>query len=217
MRIVVCITELTDYSFEIQDTLRRRPAGFVARVNLQDLVALEEALSLRERFGGEIIALSLGFDERALRRALTTGVDRAILIEDIKEVWGDWHITSLILARAASQIGFDLILCGTWRLDDMDSAVGSGIAEHLGIPVVTHAVKIEIFGESARNLQVHKSLPKGMREIYEVRLPCVVTVEEGLNQPRYIPIFGKCYRQGLSKPVEHITMQELGINSETLS
>lgn len=217
MRIIVCIKELTDYPIERQGTVRRRPAGIVVRVNPQDLVALGEALSLREKIGGEVIVLSLGTDERTLRRALTMGADGAILVEKNEEEQEDWHTTSLVLPQAASRIGFDLILCGTWRLDNMDSAVGVGIAEHLGIAVVTHAVKIEVTGEDARTLQVHKRLPKGMREIYKVPLPCVIAVEEGLNQPRYVPIWGRCYRQGLTKSVEHIAISELGITSEILS
>jgi electron transfer flavoprotein alpha/beta subunit len=99
----------------------------------------------------------------------------------------------------------------------MDGAVGAGIAEHLGIPVIMHAVQIEVLTKDTKALQVCKRLPKGMRETYEVSLPCVVAVAEGLNQPRYVPLFGKYYRQGLTKSVEQMTVLELGITPEALS
>lgn len=216
MRIIVCIKEITEYVPGWQVTSRSMPHGILARVNPQDLIALEEALILRERLGGEVIALSFSGDEKALRRALTSGADRAILVEDTNQNQRDWHTTSFILAQAASRIGFDLILCGTWRLDTMDGTVGPGIAEHLGIPVIAGAVKVEVFDENTGTLRLCRRLPKGMRETCEVCLPCVVTVEEGLNEPRYIPISGRYYRQGLTKPVEHVTLLELGITPEAL-
>lgn len=218
MRIIACIKEVNEDSTKWQGISREAPAGLLIRVNPQDLIALEEALALRERVGGEVIALSLGADERALRQALTSGADRAVLVEDTGQGDGDWHTTSFILAQAASQLGSDLILCGTMRLDDMDEAVGTGIAEHLGIPLVTHAVKVEALQENTETtLRVCKRLPKGMRQTCELPLPAVVTVEEGLNEPRYVPIMGRHYRQGTTKPVEHMTTQELGITPEALS
>lgn len=213
MRIIVCIKRLTDYAAD--RTLPKSPTNFRVKVNPQDLVALEEALTLRQKLGGEVIALSLGTptEEVVLRRGLTTGADRAVLVEHSGQI--DWPVTSLVLAKAAREIGFDLILCGTRHLDQMEEAVGPGLAEYLGVPVVTNAVRVEVLADG-RTLRVSSRLPGGMRQTCELGLPGVVAVAEGLNQPRYVPILGRDYRQGLSKPVEHWPLADLRIDPAAL-
>ncbi len=192
-----------------------RPTNFRVKVNPQDLVALEEALTLRQKLGGEVIALSLGppADEAVLRRGLTTGADRAVFMEHSGQT--DWPVTSLVLAKAARKIGFDLILCGTRHFDQMEEEVGPGLAEHLGVPVVTSAVRIEVL-ESGRTLRVSSRLPGGMRQTYELGLPGVVAVAEGLNQPGYVPILGRDYRRGLLKLIEHWPLADLRIDPAAL-
>ncbi len=217
MRIVVCIKSITQNLSGSRDALPRLPVDLVARVNPQDLIALAEALALREEHGGEVVVLSLDHEEGALKRGLTVGADRAILVEDSIDGQADWYLTSLILARAiSSSIKCDLILCGTSRNDVMDEAVGPAIAEQLGIPVIVQAIKMAILKEKPGTVQVHKKLPKGMREIYEISFPFLATIVEGLTQPEYVPLFSRRYRQALTKSVEHITLEQLCFSPPSL-
>ena len=147
MRIVICIKlvpAITNVSFDHdKGTLIRD--GVKAEVNPFDMYAIEEGIRLKDRWGGSVIALSMGPPpaERALREALALGCDDALLLSDRKFAGADTLATSYTLSRAIRMMpSFDLIICGHKTTDGDTGQVGPGLAEWLGIPHVSFVRKI---------------------------------------------------------------------------
>lgn len=214
MRIVVCLKGVGDPQAARYDFVRREVVDLSPIVNPLDLVALEEGLRLRERHGGEVTALTCGLPSAAwvLRRALTTGVDKGVLVETEAE---EFFTVASVLAAAVRRIGCDLLLCGARSADTAQEIVGTATAELLGLPLVTRAVRIETTA-GKQTLRVYKKIPKGKREVYEVELPAVISLEEGANVPRYVAILSKTYVRGIERPVERMSLKELGMTGARL-
>lgn len=165
---------------------------------------LEEALALKEKHGGEVIAVSAAPEagDKILRDALLGGADRAI------RLWGnglqtlDTGLTSQIIKEGLEKIGFDLILCGTRSKDTGSGAMVSALANHLGIASVTGIIGLEI--EGGKQILAHKKMQKGMRETYTSGIPAIVGIEEGINEPRYVAPFSRTYHEGMMKQVDLI-------------
>jgi len=158
--------------------------GIEVETNPFDLNALEEAVRLKERFGGEVIALSMGPPqaESTLREALGIGADKAILLSDKALAGADTLATSYTLACAIRKIGeFDLIFCGEKTTDGDTAQVGPELAENLGIPFVPYIRKIEEIGD--RHLIVHREIEEGF-QVVQVPIPCLLTVTKDINEPR---------------------------------
>ncbi|HAU36952.1 MAG TPA: electron transfer flavoprotein subunit beta, partial [Phycisphaerales bacterium] len=133
MKIVVCIKQVpATHEVSIDpETKRLKRESVEAEVNPFDLYAIEEGLRLRERFGGEVVALSMGPPQAqwALREALSMGVDRGLLLSDKAFAGSDTWATSYALARAVETVGaVDLVLCGKQAIDGDTAQVGPGIA-----------------------------------------------------------------------------------------
>lgn len=186
MRIVVCIKQVPD-TIEINidpQTRRIRREEVKGIINPLDTYAIEEAIRLKERFGGEAVALSMGPPqaEGALREAISMGVDRAVLLSDRKFVGSDTLATSYAIACAVRKIGeFDILLCGLETLDGSTGQVGPEMAENLGIPCVPYVSRIEAVQDGriccVRLLEDHY-------ETLESPLPAVLTVVKEINTPR---------------------------------
>lgn len=150
--IVVCIKAVPDPklgspSFDPVTKTVRRAAGELV-INLLDKNALEEALKIREEFGGEVTVLSMGPPEATpvLREALALGADRAFLLSDRAFAGADTLATSKTLARAVNQLdNFDLILCGSESSDGGTAQVGAQLAELLGIPYVGKVTRLQVY------------------------------------------------------------------------
>lgn len=194
MKIICCTKAVPDTASHIR--IRAESSvidseGLTFVINPYDEYAVEEALRIKERLGqGEITAVSLG-DARAkdiLRTALSMGVDRAIHLVDSLFDGLDSQGIARVLARAISNLEFDLILCGKQAVD-MDSAqVGPALAEILDLPQVGAVIKLEL--ESPwKTLRAHRQVEGGV-EIIETPLPCVITAQKGLNEPRYPSLKG---------------------------
>ncbi len=148
MKFIVCIKQVPDTT-EVRvdpqtNTLIRE--GVPAIVNPFDLYAVEEALVLKERFGGEVVAISMGPPqaEEALREVISMGVDRAILVCDRKFAGADTLATSLTLSAAIRKVGdFDIIFTGKQAADGDTAQVGPGIAELLDVPQATFVRKVD--------------------------------------------------------------------------
>lgn len=186
MNIIVCIKQVPDTTnVRINpetNTLIRE--GVAAIINPFDMYAIEEAVRLKEKFGGKVTALTMGPPqaEAALREAVSLGVDEGILLSDRAFAGSDTWATSYTLAGAIRKIGaFDVILCGKQASDGDTAQVGPGIATHLDIPQVTYVKKIEHADESM--MKVERMMEEGY-EVIEAPLPVLLTVVKEINEPR---------------------------------
>ncbi len=195
MKFIVCIKQVPDTT-EIRvdpetNTLIRE--GVPAIVNPFDLYAVEEALILKEKLGGEVIAVSMGPPqaEEALREAISMGVDKAILISDRKFAGSDTWATSITLAAAIRKIGdYDIIFTGKQAADGDTAQVGPGVAEFLDIPQATFVRKIDELDPEKRVIRLQSMWEEGS-EILEIPLPCLITTVKELNEPRLPSLRGK--------------------------
>jgi electron transfer flavoprotein beta subunit len=161
-------------------------ANFV--LNPYDEFAVEQALQLKEKLGGEVTAVTVGGDDavKSLRQALAMGADKAILCSDAGFEDADPLATARILAAAASKVPHDLVLCGKHGVGGDNQQVGSLVGQLLGIPAVTVVTGMELEGTS---LQLKREV-EGGTEIVKASLPAVISCQKGLNEPRYPSLKG---------------------------
>ncbi|MDI6732151.1 MAG: electron transfer flavoprotein subunit beta/FixA family protein [Candidatus Margulisbacteria bacterium] len=218
MEIVVCIKQVPDTT-EVKinpetNTLIRD--GVPSIINPFDENAIEAALQLREKHGGKVMVITMGPPQaaEALRAAIAMGVDEVALISDRAFAGSDTWATSYTLSQAIKKLGkIDLILCGKQAIDGDTAQVGPGIAEWLGIPQVTFAVKIEINNNVAK---VERMLEE-VNEVVEMPLPGVLTVVKQINEPRMPSLKGmlkakKTEIKTLSAAVLEADPSNLGLN-----
>ncbi len=159
-------------------------AALPAIFNPEDLNALEMALQVRERYGGQVTVLTMGPLKAAevLRDALYRGADRVILLSDRKFAGADTQATSYTLKCAIDKAGnFDFIFCGRQAIDGDTAQVGPQVAEKLGIPQITYAESIiSLEGEE---IIAQRAFALGS-EIVKCKLPCLLTVVASANKPR---------------------------------
>lgn len=191
MRIIVCIKQVPDTTDVKIDkktgTLIRE--GVPSIINPDDKHALEEALRIKEKHGGNILAVSMGPPQaiEALREALAMGVDDAVLLSDRAFAGADTLATSYTLAKCIEgRGGFDLILCGRQAIDGDTAQIGPQMAEQLSIPQVTYVRKVEI---KDGKVVAERALEDGYERI-EVKLPTLLTVIKELNEPRFPSVKG---------------------------
>jgi len=205
MNAIVCIKQVPDTT-EVKvnpetGTLIRE--GVPSIINPFDTYAIEEALCLREKFGGRVTVVSMGPPqaEDALREAIATGADEAILLSDRAFAGADTLATAYTLAQAIQRIGdYDLILCGRQAIDGDTGQVGPGIANRLEIPQLTYVSKIRQIDFQNKTITVERLVEEGC-EVVASTLPAVITVNKDINQPRY-PDFGGVIRsRGVEIPV----------------
>ncbi|MFO7264019.1 MAG: electron transfer flavoprotein subunit beta [Bacillaceae bacterium G1] len=210
MNIVVCLKQTfdTEEKITIKDgQINEEGVEFI--INPYDEYAVEEAIKLKEQFGGEVTVITVGPDraESALRTALAMGADKAVLIND-ESLFGDEYTTAKVLAAAVKRNGFDIVLCGNVAVDDGAGQGGPRLAELLGIPQITTITKLEIDGDK---VTAERDV-EGDVEIIETKLPVLVTAQQGLNEPRYPSLPG--IMKAKKKPLERLTAADLGINPE---
>ena len=186
MNIVVCIKQVpntTDVRIDpVTNTLIRE--GVESVINPFDTYAIEEAVRLKERFGGKVTVITMGPPqaENALKEAIAVGCDDAVLVSDRKFAGSDTWATSYTLSCAIKKIeAVDVILCGKQASDGDTAQVGPGISAHLDIPQVTYAKKIEEIKDG--KAKVERMTEEGY-DIVETPLPCVFTVVKEINTPR---------------------------------
>jgi electron transfer flavoprotein beta subunit len=154
--------------------------------------AVEEGVQLVEEHGGNVTALTMGSDEATeqLRSAIAMGADDGILVETDGDKRGP-TATAKAIADQVDDADFDLLLFGNESADAANHHVGVRVAEELGLPVVTGIKEIDLDGNTAI---ARREIPGGS-EVYEVELPALVTVKEGLNDPRYPSMRAKMQAQ----------------------
>ncbi|WP_303722844.1 electron transfer flavoprotein subunit beta/FixA family protein [Malonomonas rubra] len=192
MLVISCIKQVPDTT-QVQidpetNTLIREGIPFI--VNPYDTHALEEGLSLKDRFGLRPVALSMGPPnaEATLRKACALGVDDAILLSDRCFGGADTLATSRVLASAieklAEQEELGIVFCGKQTIDGDTAQVGPGIASRLGLQQLTLVDRIVHLDLEKKRIRVRRKL-EGRHEIVEAPLPVMITVVRELNRPRY--------------------------------
>jgi electron transfer flavoprotein beta subunit len=186
MNLVVCLKQVpgtTQVKIDPEtNTLRRE--GIENVVNPFDTYAMEEAVRLRERYGGKVTALSMGPPqaEAMLREAISSGADEAILISDKAFAGSDTLATSYTLAQAIKKIQqYDLVICGRQTTDGDTGQVGPELAEMLGVTFVAYVSKVE---EIANGRMTVERMVEDGHESVESPLPSVITVVKEINVPR---------------------------------
>jgi electron transfer flavoprotein beta subunit len=217
MKIVVCIKQVPDTNEvridPVTGTLIRD--GVPSIMNPDDKNALEEALRLKDETGAHVTVLTMGPPQAdaILREALAMGADEAVLLTDRAFAGADTWATSLALAKACENIGYDIIFAGRQAIDGDTAQVGPEMAEHLDLPQVTYVENVELKGSS---LKVKRALEDGY-EILGVKTPCLLTCIKELNQPRYMNVAGifTCYGKEVKKMVAaelDVDPSELGLS-----
>jgi len=194
MHIIVCIKQVPDTEELSKVRINSRTntlvrEGVKSIINPFDENAIEEALRIKEKYGGRVTVLSMGPPqaEEALRRALAMGADKAILLSDRSFAGSDTLATSYTLAMGIRKIGeFDLILLGKQAIDGDTAQVGPGLAEWLNLPQITYVRRIELSGGK---IKTERSLEDSF-EIVEASLPALLTVTKEINTPRYPSLRG---------------------------
>jgi len=216
MNIIVCIKQVPETT-EVRinpetNTLMRE--GVKAIINPFDMYAIEEAVRLKERFGGKISIVSMGPPqaEQAIREAISIGADEGFLVCDRAFAGSDTWATSYTLAGAIKKIGqFDLIICGKQASDGDTAQVGPGIATHLNIPQVTYVKKVE--EASDKIMKVERMLEDGY-EIIETPLPALLTVVKEINEPRIPSLKG--IMKSKSAKITTFGQKELGLDPQKI-
>jgi electron transfer flavoprotein beta subunit len=186
MNVLVCIKHVPDTEARIKIAPDGQSLDFSGAnwiISPYDEFAVEEAIRIREKQGGEVVVLTAGDEEasKSLRQALAMGADRAVLCDDPAFRSGGPLLTARALAAACGKQAFDLILCGKQGVGDDNQQVPTLLAETMGLPCVTVVTAIEYLGTSLRCTREIE----GGAEVVKVPLPAVISCQKGLNEPRY--------------------------------
>lgn len=214
MNIVVCLKQTFDTEAKIVLDSKGNIDGNGVNLimNPYDEFAVEEALKLKEKFGGEVTLISMGNErvQEALRTALAMGCDKAVLVNDPALDSPDEWVTAEILAKVASQMPYDIILAGRIAVDDGSSQVAVRLADALKILSVSCILKLEVEDNKAT---VTREIDGGT-EVIEVSLPAVLTAQKGLNVPRYPTMPG--IMKAKKKEIKVLSLSDLGLNASDL-
>ena len=217
MQIAVLIKEVPDTATRIQ--VKPDGSGIVTDgikwvMNPYDEFALEEALQIRDREGGEVVLYSFGparVDD-VLRQGLAMGANRAVRVSDEGLQAVDHLVVAKILAEALKRESWDLVWCGKQAVDDDAAQVGPLVSVHLGLPQAMVVLGITVDAAN-RRLTVRREL-EGAEETVELPMPAVLGAQRGLNTPRYptLPNIMKAKR----KPLDTLSVADLGLSAEAL-
>ncbi|MFI6577148.1 electron transfer flavoprotein subunit beta/FixA family protein [Nocardiopsis sp. NPDC050513] len=212
MNIVVLVKQVPDTATERKlnaddRTLDRAASDGV--INELDEYAIEEALLLKEKHGGEVTILTMGPDQAtdSIRKALSMGADKAVFVNDDALHGSDALQTAYALAQALGTVEYDLVVLGSESTDARTGVVGAALAEYLGLPQLTLAGKVDIDGGA---ITIQRQTDYGY-DVVEAQLPAVVSVVEKINEPRY-PSF-KLIMQAKKKPVDKKSAADAGIDT----
>jgi electron transfer flavoprotein beta subunit len=212
VKIVVCVKQVATLGDEVEFTDDERdvdPDFLEYAINEWDTYATEEALRIKEADGGEgeVVVVTVGDEdaEDAMRRAMAMGADRGVRIDGDSVPAGDPISTARALAGVVSREAPDLVFCGVQSSDAVQGATGVALAELLGLPRVAVAKKVELQNGSA---VVHRELEGGLIDVTEVETPAVLTIQTGINEPRYATL--RAIKQAEQKEIEVVEPGDLG-------
>jgi electron transfer flavoprotein beta subunit len=212
MNIAVCVKRIpktaeADILIE-KDGKDIKKDHLVFTLNDWDSYAVREAVLLKEKYGGEVTVITIGPEEskEVLTRCLAMGADRAMRIEE--PALQEGHLIAKILSQTIKSQSFDLILTGVQAEDDNCGQVGVSLAQMLGIPHASIVTHIEMAGDKAK---VRRELEGGIDEALEIRLPAVLTIQTGINEPKYVSL--AAILEAEDKEIKDIGMEEIGLAS----
>jgi len=218
MQILTCLKQVPerDSRYKLnQDGCGVLEEDLVFETNESDLYALEEALRLKEQFGGEVTALSLGPDRvsKVLRNALAMGADRAIHLKGAEFERGDAWGTAHAIAAAVAPEDFDLVLTGVQSEDMAFAQTGGVLAQILGWACATIVLEIALEDQTG-TIQVKRELESNVLERVELPLPAVLTIQSGSHPIRYATLRG--IMQAKKKEYRVLTVSDLGLAAEAV-
>jgi len=211
VKILVCVKQVPATDSRIKpaaDGAGIDPAGLEYVINPYDEIAIEEALRIKERLGGEVVAVGIGGAraEEGLRTCLALGADRARILKDD-------GVSSLDAGQVASRLAAiirtespDLVLMGKQAVDDDQMAVPSMLAEFLDWPQATVVIKLEIAADG-KSATAEREI-EGAVEVVALPLPAVISTQKGLNEPRYASLKG--IMAAKKKSIEPVDASVLG-------
>lgn len=215
MRAVVCVKQVAALGDEIEfsDDERDVDPDYVEHsVNEWDVFAVEEALRLIEaaRESGEeseVVVVTVGDDEsdEALRRCLAMGADRAVRVNPPDGALADPLTVARALSGVVGRENADIVLCGVQSSDAVQAATGTMLAELLDLPRVAVVKQIE-FDRAGRTATVMRELEGGLIDVVEVDTPAVLTVQTGINEPRYATL--RAIKQANLKEIDIVEAEE---------
>ena len=213
MKIVVCVKQVAVLGDEVEfsdDARDVDPDYLDSALNEWDSYATEEALRIREGLGGdgdEVVVVSVGDEqvEDAMRRCLAMGADRAIRVDYARSA--DPITVARLLAPVAERESPDLVFCGVQSSDGVQAATGTALAELLGLPRVAVVTRVE-WDPSAGRATVRRELEGGLLDLTEVDTPALLTIQTGINQPRYANL--RAIKQAEQKEIEVVQPAQQG-------
>ena len=217
MEILVCARRVPDTS---ENEITLNSAGndierddLVYSINEPDNYAVEEALQITARVGGSVTVVTVGGedDEEILRREMAMGATHGVLISDDAFVGSDGRGIATILKPFVQKGRYDLILTGV-QAEDGGAQVGGMLAAMLDYPFASLVNSIEVL--DGKKLKISREIAGGNKEINEIDLPCVLSIQTGINEPRYVGMRG--IRQVASIPIATPGAAELGIDPATV-
>ncbi len=216
MKILVPVKQVAvlDDEFEMRDDGRDVDEDFFEKdLNEFDHFSVEEALIVKEAAGGEpeVVIVTAGDDEAddALRTALAKGADRGIRIWDEALAEADSITIAKILAKVVEREAPDMVFCGAQSADFGHATTGMALAGLLGWPHVAVVSKLD-YQPGAASATVNRELEGGLEEIMTVQCPAVLSIQLGINQPRYASLRG--IRQARQKQVDELSPDDLGLS-----
>lgn len=192
MRIAVCVKQVATIADELEFEPDERDVDrdFVDRaVNEWDTYAVEEALRLRDERGGEVLVLTVGDEEaeEVLRRSAAMGADRLVRVSSAALPSPDPIGVARALAAVLRHERPALVLCGAQSSDAVQGATPSALAGLLDLPVVAVVRRIDVRPDGASAV-LHRELEGGVLDVVEADLPAIVSVQTGINEPRYVTL-----------------------------
>src|SRR5579862_2722314 len=216
MEILVCAKRVPDTS---EGELQLNAAGsdierddLVYSINEPDNYAVEEALQIVAGAGGSVTVVTIGGDEdeEILRREMAMGANRGVLLSDEAFAEADGRGIAAILKAFVQTEHYDVILTGV-QAEDGCAQVGGMLAAMLDYPFASLVTSIEVL--ESRKLKIGREIEGGSKEINAIDLPCILSIQTGINEPRYVGMRG--IRQVASVPVPTFGASDLGLDADT--
>lgn len=215
MNITVCVKRIPKTAeadiFIEKDGRDIKKDNLVFHLNDWDGYAVREAIRLKEEYGGgTVTVLTTGPEEskEVLTRCLAMGADKAVKIEE--PPLQDSRLIAKILAQTLEDQPFDLILTGVQAEDDNCGQVGPSLAQMLGIPHAAIVNRVEIAGD---RVKVKRELEGGIEEVVDLKLPAVLTIQTGINEPKYVSL--AAILEAEDKEMEEVPLEKIGITPDS--
>jgi electron transfer flavoprotein beta subunit len=209
LKIVVTVKQVPDpnsnLTLEADNTISREKEVVL---DPGDECGVEEGLQLKEAHGGEVVLVSMGPERAkdAIRKGLSMGADRGILVTDGSLAGADVLLTAKVLAAAIKQEQPDLVICATESYDGSTGMVPPMLAELLGFPQLTFAKKVEADGSTVK---IHRQTADGY-EVVEASTPALISVTAAIAEPRYASLKG--IMAARSKEIKQVSLADLGVD-----